>query len=112
VYDAEGDEFIKAGSIDPSFCWAAGAMVSNLEDLKVWAEALGTGSLISESMQRERLRFHAMSMPGAGPPDNPDQYGNDSQATGRCSSQPWQRPSFPTRFQVSRQPGVGRAQTE
>lgn len=62
--DPEGKEFAEAAEVDPSFLWAAGAMVSNLQDLKVWAEALGTGKLISQSMQEERLRFHDMVMPG------------------------------------------------
>ncbi len=57
-YDTDSGEFIEASDIDPSFFWAAGAMVSNLEDLRVWAEALGRGTLISEAMQRERLLFH------------------------------------------------------
>lgn len=49
--------------IDPSFLWAAGAMVSNLQDLRVWAEALGTGKLISKAMQKEREQFVDMVPP-------------------------------------------------
>lgn len=43
--------------IDPSATWAAGAMISNLYDLKTWAKALATGELISESTQKERLTW-------------------------------------------------------
>ncbi|MBK5093501.1 MAG: beta-lactamase family protein [Actinobacteria bacterium] len=43
--------------LDPSATWAAGAMISNLYDLKVWAKALATGELISESAQKERLKL-------------------------------------------------------
>jgi D-alanyl-D-alanine carboxypeptidase len=39
-------------------------MVSDLKDLKVWAEALGTGKLISKAMQKERERFNDMVPPG------------------------------------------------
>jgi len=56
--------YIDTSELDPSFAWAAGAMVSNLEDLKIWAEALATGKLISASMQKERLVFINMFMPG------------------------------------------------
>lgn len=40
---------------DPSSSAGSGAMVSKLQDLRKWAEALGTGSLISEELQQERL---------------------------------------------------------
>lgn len=42
---------------DPSWGWAAGAMISTLEDLRVWAKALATGELLSEEMQEERLTW-------------------------------------------------------
>jgi D-alanyl-D-alanine carboxypeptidase len=41
---------------NPDLPWAAGAMVSTLTDLGIWAEALGTGSLVSPAMQDERLK--------------------------------------------------------
>ena len=50
--------------MDMSWDWAAGGMTSNLNDLKVWAEALGAGRLISQAMQNERLIW--MSMPEFG----------------------------------------------
>ncbi len=43
-------------AFDPSWAWAAGAMTSNLDDLKAFARALGEGELVSRSMQRERLK--------------------------------------------------------
>ena len=69
-YDKEGKEYTEATRIDPSFLWAAGAMVSNFRDLKVWAEALGTGKLISKAMQKERERFNDMVPPGMPEPAN------------------------------------------
>ncbi|WP_212825153.1 serine hydrolase [Catellatospora sp. TT07R-123] len=41
---------------NPDYAGAAGAMVSNLADLRTWAKAVGTGALLSDRMQRERLR--------------------------------------------------------
>jgi len=53
--------------IDPSITWAAGAIVSNLEDMKVWARALATGELLEEGTQDERLRWvEVPGMEGAG----------------------------------------------
>ncbi len=69
-YDEEGKEYTEASKIDPSFLWAAGAMVSNFRDLKVWSEALGTGQLISRAMQKERERFNDMVPPGLPEPAN------------------------------------------
>lgn len=36
--------------------WTAGAMISTLEDLRVWSRALATGALLTPEMQPERLR--------------------------------------------------------
>ncbi|MEV0459316.1 serine hydrolase domain-containing protein [Catellatospora methionotrophica] len=41
---------------NPGYAGAAGAMVSNLRDLSVWAAELADGALISDRLQRERLR--------------------------------------------------------
>ena len=56
--------YMDTSELDPSYAWAAGGMVSNLEDLRIWAEALATGKLISASMQKERLVFIDMFIPG------------------------------------------------
>ncbi|MCB1704926.1 MAG: beta-lactamase family protein [Halioglobus sp.] len=40
---------------DPSSSAASGAMISRLADLRVWAVALGRGTLLSEGSQRERI---------------------------------------------------------
>ena len=69
-YDEEAKQYVEATSIDPSFLWAAGAMVSDFQDLKVWAKALGTGQLISKAMQKERERFIDMVPPGMPEPAN------------------------------------------
>jgi D-alanyl-D-alanine carboxypeptidase len=41
--------------VDPSASAGSGAMISTLGDLKKWAEALGTGTLLSAASQSERI---------------------------------------------------------
>ena len=69
-FDEEAKQYVEAARIDPSLLWAAGAMVSDLQDMRVWAGALGTGQLISKAMQKERERFHDMVPPGLPEPAN------------------------------------------
>jgi D-alanyl-D-alanine carboxypeptidase len=40
-----------------SWDWTAGAVISNLNDLKTWVKELGEPKLISERMQKERLKI-------------------------------------------------------
>lgn len=42
---------------DPSWGWAAGAMISDLRDLRTWAKSVATGSLLTPATQRQRERF-------------------------------------------------------
>ncbi|GGI99378.1 serine hydrolase domain-containing protein [Streptomyces brasiliensis] len=57
---------------NPSWAWAAGAMISDLEDLRAWARTVATGilpngdRLISPATQKERLTTPPAGMPGAG----------------------------------------------
>ncbi|MFD7136325.1 serine hydrolase domain-containing protein [Streptomyces sp. NPDC059894] len=57
---------------NPSWGWAAGAMISTLEDLRVWARTVATGRLpdgkpmISPATQKERLVTPPTTIPGAG----------------------------------------------
>jgi D-alanyl-D-alanine carboxypeptidase len=46
---------------NPAVPWTAGAMISTLDDLRVWSKALATGTLLSPAMQRERLRWQPLS---------------------------------------------------
>jgi len=48
----------------PTFAWAAGAIVSTLPDLHRWAVAMGTGSLLSPAMQKQRLKPNPHSVAG------------------------------------------------
>ena len=58
---AGGGELIDASISNPDVGWAAGAMVSTLDDLHVWVTALTDGSLLSAETQAERLAFMPIS---------------------------------------------------
>ncbi|MGW6918289.1 serine hydrolase [Kitasatospora sp. NPDC054939] len=49
---------------NPSWGWAAGAMISDLPDLKTWATVLATGTLLTPATQAQRLDFPDMGTPG------------------------------------------------
>ncbi|MFD3314303.1 serine hydrolase domain-containing protein [Streptomyces sp. NPDC058694] len=49
---------------NPSWAWAAGAMISNLNDLRRWAKIVATGTLLSPETQRERLKMLPTGFPG------------------------------------------------
>ena len=49
---------------NPSWGWAAGAMISTLDDLHTWAPAVATGKLLSPAMQAQRLQtVNAQGLP-------------------------------------------------
>ncbi len=43
--------------LDLSLAWAAGAMISNIEDLKIWIRACAGGTLLSDTTQTERMKL-------------------------------------------------------
>jgi D-alanyl-D-alanine carboxypeptidase len=49
---------------NPSWAWAAGAMISNLRDLRRWAKVVATGELLSPETQAQRLRTLPTGYPG------------------------------------------------
>ncbi len=50
---------------NPDVPWTAGAIISTLEDLRVWGRVLAEGTLLSAETQRERLQFGTLaSSPG------------------------------------------------
>ncbi|MGW1147088.1 serine hydrolase domain-containing protein [Streptomyces sp. NPDC002454] len=51
---------------NPSWGWAAGAMISNLHDLRIWAPVLANGTLLTPETQAERLKTGPAIVPGAG----------------------------------------------
>ncbi|MEU8527418.1 serine hydrolase domain-containing protein [Streptomyces sp. NPDC048629] len=50
---------------NPSWGWAAGAMISNLQDMRTWARVVATGTLLSPETQAERLEA-PQTVPGSG----------------------------------------------
>uniref|UniRef100_A0AAU2JQX9 Beta-lactamase family protein n=1 Tax=Streptomyces sp. NBC_00049 TaxID=2903617 RepID=A0AAU2JQX9_9ACTN len=50
---------------NPSWGWAAGAMISDLGDLRSWAKTLATGTLLTPATQAQRLHMDD-ALPGAG----------------------------------------------
>lgn len=49
---------------NPSWAWAAGAMISNLRDLRHWAKTVATGTLLSPGTQAQRLKTLPTGFPG------------------------------------------------
>ncbi|MFI5736854.1 serine hydrolase domain-containing protein [Streptomyces anulatus] len=49
---------------NPSWAWAAGAMISDLHDLRRWAKVVATGELLSPATQAQRLRTRPTGFPG------------------------------------------------
>jgi D-alanyl-D-alanine carboxypeptidase len=66
VQTADGKE-AAATDWDPSWGWAAGAMTSTLDDMRIWAAALATGKLLTPQMQAQRLQ--TVGSPGMPPQD-------------------------------------------
>ncbi|MER5726743.1 serine hydrolase domain-containing protein [Streptomyces sp. NPDC002138] len=59
-------EIEDATNWNPSWAWAAGAMISDMQDLRTWARVLATGTLLTPATQAERLKTTPMDIPGAG----------------------------------------------
>ncbi|MFC9324156.1 serine hydrolase domain-containing protein [Kitasatospora sp. NPDC057015] len=51
---------------NPSWAWTAGAMISDLGDLRRWAEVVATGTLLRPETQAERLTMLPTGFPGTG----------------------------------------------
>jgi len=57
-------ELVDVTAFNPSWAWAAGAMISNVNDLKIYAKAIGTGSLVGKKMHAEQMKMMPV-VPGA-----------------------------------------------
>lgn len=56
IRDSTG-KVMNVTEVDPSFTGSAGNMISNIPDLQIWAKALTEGTLLSDTMQAERVKF-------------------------------------------------------
>ncbi|MET9372813.1 serine hydrolase domain-containing protein [Streptomyces sp. NPDC002992] len=59
-------EVVDSTDWNPSWAWAAGAMISDLHDLRRWAKIVATGTLLSPKTQAERLKMLPTGHPGTG----------------------------------------------
>lgn len=66
---ADDKPMADATESNPDVAWAAGAMISNLNDLSVWVEVLATGALLSPETQAARMQVIPMAE------GSPVQYG-------------------------------------
>lgn len=55
--DTADGKLTNATRWNPSWGWAAGAMISTLRDLHAWSRAVATGTLLTPATQRQRERF-------------------------------------------------------
>ncbi|MFZ4481363.1 MAG: serine hydrolase domain-containing protein [Rhodoferax sp.] len=55
--ESEGGEILDASHWNPSVAYTAGALVSTLADMKLWARAVAEGWLLSEAMKAERFKW-------------------------------------------------------
>lgn len=62
---APGGPPVNATRFGASYTWAAGAVISNLADMRIWLPALADGRLLRPELQQQRLQ----SPPGSGLPD-------------------------------------------
>ncbi|WP_328862875.1 serine hydrolase domain-containing protein [Streptomyces sp. NBC_00306] len=63
--DFTKDESVTAATNwNPSWAWAAGAMISTLDDLHTWVPALADGRLLGPRTQDQRLEFRPVGYPG------------------------------------------------
>ncbi len=51
------ESLVDATNFNPSWGYTAGAMVSNMHDMKIWAKAVAEGRLLSARMKEERLNW-------------------------------------------------------
>ncbi|MEU9014350.1 serine hydrolase domain-containing protein [Streptomyces sp. NPDC048479] len=51
---------------NPSWAWAAGAMISDLNDMRTWAGTLATGTLLRPATQAQRLKMSPSGLPNTG----------------------------------------------
>ncbi|MFI8520665.1 serine hydrolase domain-containing protein [Streptomyces sp. NPDC085481] len=65
VQTASGKEEIST-NWNPSWGWAAGAMISDMQDLRTWAKVLATGELLTAQTQAQRLKTLPTGVAGAG----------------------------------------------
>lgn len=64
----DGVQLIDWTDCNPTAAWAAGGVVSTIDDLHIWLQKLIDGSLIPADLQRERLTFTPVERDPGEPP--------------------------------------------
>jgi D-alanyl-D-alanine carboxypeptidase len=59
-------QIVDAADFNASWGWAAGNMISTLDDMRIWAPSVATGTLLSAPTQAERLKFLPAPSEGTG----------------------------------------------
>ncbi|MCK9212646.1 MAG: beta-lactamase family protein [Ignavibacteriaceae bacterium] len=63
-YSLDNNSLIDVTNYNPSWGDAAGILISNISDLKIWAKELGERKLLSEKMKNERFAWVDSDVPG------------------------------------------------
>jgi D-alanyl-D-alanine carboxypeptidase len=87
--DPSTGELKDVTSFDPSAEDGAGAMISNVSDLKTWAEAVCTGKLLETETQKARLQTKPLSGESG-----PLQYGEGIMRVGEFCGHSGRQPGF------------------
>ncbi len=87
--DPASGELKDVTGFDPSAEGGAGAMISNVSDLKIWAEAVCTGELLDTETQKARLRTEPFSGEYA-----PWRYGEGIMSVGGFCGHAGRQPGF------------------
>ena len=61
---AAGGKITNATDWNSSWAWAAGAMISTLEDMRSWSQTLATGTILTPATQAERMKDPYEAFPG------------------------------------------------
>ena len=51
------NKLVPMAAIDPSFSWASGDMISTLDDMMIWMEAISTGKLLKYSTEKQQFNW-------------------------------------------------------
>jgi D-alanyl-D-alanine carboxypeptidase len=56
-YNYDSGPVVDATNFNPSWGYTAGALISTIPDMKIWAKALAEGALLSDAMRAERFTW-------------------------------------------------------
>jgi D-alanyl-D-alanine carboxypeptidase len=89
-YDVSSGDLKDTTSFNTAPVGGAGAMISDISDLKTWAKAVCTGRLLKPETQRARLETEPIAIEGLGSPE----YGEGIMKGGKFCGHPGTTPGF------------------